>query len=983
MSTEPFRRVLEATGYLVAGRPEPGVCLGADIRLRRGRDFRPDALWRSPSALKVYFKFEEQPPSGELVGRWRREIWNEGFTPLLWVISPDQVDLYNGFGRPLERGDAATHRLQTFKNISSELDKLDAFAGRLAMETGQFWLQAPNVDRKTGVDQQLLSDLGYLERGLVAANPDRVAAQALIGRSIFTQYLIDRKIVDPDLLQSLCGFRSLPPILRDGAAVERLLIWLSDTFNGDMFPPLPFRTTPDLTHLARVADFLEAVDSATGQRTLFPYQFDVIPVELISSIYEQFAHASGPASPKDGADADVYYTRLPVVSLVLDEVMSGLTGVETVLDLTCGSGVFLVEALRRLVHLRSGGEPSRELIRSTLYEQIYGVDISEAAIRVAAFSLYLAALELDPNPQPPQELKFQPLIGRTLVVGDARTVESTPAGAIALTTPAGLKKFDVIVGNPPWSFKGRAGTAKRRQATDSSKPVQPRGEGLDFVQRAEEFAHEKTRFGMILSAMPFFSGSKTGAAASRHVVERLSPVTLVNLSNLSGWLFPKAGMPGVVLLARHRQQRVDQVTVVQVPWSPAGPKTHTFEIAPSDIIKLPLADWERHPVKLKTAAFGRRRDLLLLESLTAAHESLRDSLLAVGAEFRDGLILGKPQNRVRDASDLRGLEILGSKDLRPFSIPELLPVFNYDNAQWPRMRKTYKEPLLLVKEVLSTRGEGRATAAVSDRDLVFTDAYFGAAFPAAERAGAHLLAAVLNSALASWFFIMTAAEFGVWKQRLFVQDVELLPIPRLDQAVRSKAGRQVLKLEQAFMRRAPREDDWAALDEAVFDLYEIDEADRVVVRDGLFRASWEWQPGRKVSVQAANVEILSNYAHVFLSAIDGWLSARKRRRMRAEVFDLPKNDALRVIRFVLEEKPGPSGLEVIRPSGELADLLTRIGQQLNVRLASSVIGQRELRVHGRAEVVIIKPAARRHWMGVVALEDADAVIAESIVRTTV
>ena len=117
-----------------------------------------------------------------------------------------------------------------------------------------------------------------------------------------------------------------------------------------------------------------------------------------------------PAGATETGRLSVYYTRLPVVSLVLDEVMDGLTGKETVLDLTCGSGVFLVEALRRLVHLKSGGDtPSRELIRTTLYQQVYGVDISEAAVRVAAFSLYLAALELDLDPQPPRALRFKPL----------------------------------------------------------------------------------------------------------------------------------------------------------------------------------------------------------------------------------------------------------------------------------------------------------------------------------------------------------------------------------------------------------------------------------------------------------------------------------------------------------------------------------------------------------------------------------------------
>jgi len=313
MTAEPFRRVLEATGYLANGQPEPGFHLGGDTSRRRGREFRPDASWRSSSALTVYFKYEERPPSDAVIGKWRREVWNEGFTPLLWIISHNQVDLYNGFGRPLETGDAAEHRLQTFRNIDSALEELDAFAGRLAMETGQFWLRASRVDRKTSVDQQLLSDLGSLERDLVRANPDRAAAQALIGRAIFTQYLLDRSIVTSDRLQRLCGYGALPPILRDGLATQRLFTWLSDTFNGDMFPSSTAGASPDIVHLERVADFLEAVDPETGQRSLFPYLFDVIPVELISSIYEQFAHTTKSGARYHGGSIDVYYARLPVV----------------------------------------------------------------------------------------------------------------------------------------------------------------------------------------------------------------------------------------------------------------------------------------------------------------------------------------------------------------------------------------------------------------------------------------------------------------------------------------------------------------------------------------------------------------------------------------------------------------------------------------------------------------------------------------------
>lgn len=981
MNASNLEEVLSATGYLPDGQPAPGLRRGAEAEAaRRRRVFTPDALWRSTSSLTVYFKFEQDTPSDDVISQWRREVWNEGFAPLLWVISPQRIDLYNGFGAPVRDGDAQKHLIRRFENIESSLSKLDELAGRLAMETGQFWTQVPTVDRKTSVDQKLLSDLASLERDLVAGNLARSAAQALIGRVIFAQYLIDRQIVSAAHLKRVCGHAALPSALRDRQATTKLFAWLAETFNGDMFPPSSVKTTPAGLHLIRVADFLEAVDPQSEQLSFFPYQFDVIPVELISSIYEQFAHAEPHVEGQrnEALRNGVHYTRLSVVSLVLDEVMDGLTGDESVLDLTCGSGVFLVEALRRLVHLRANGQPlTRDVIRSTLYKQVYGVDISDAAIRVAAFSLYLAALELDPDPQPPHSLKFQPLIGKTLLVGDARSVERQAEGAAALTTPTGLKTFDLIVGNPPWSFKGQAGTRVRRQTRAAGVHAQPRGEGLDFVLRASEFAHEKTRFGVILSATPFFSRSGTGMAAAQHVMRALAPVTLVNLSNLCSWLFATATMPAVVLFARHRpKQRQDQVTVVQIPWTPSGARTHAFEVAPSDVIQLTLGEIEKQPLKLKAAAVGRRRDLMLLQELTMAHESLAERFSALDTKFRDGLTQGSPANQTRDAREMRGLSLLQSNDMQHFHIPGGLQTFNRAKAQWPRSRDTYRAPLLIVKEMVV--GHPRATVAVADHDLVFTDSYFGVSLLSKHRQSAHLLATILSSALASWFFGLTASEFGIYKRKLLMRDVGFLPVPDFKSAVDSDAGQRLLAIEKAMRKHPEQAPVWGALDEAVFDLYELTDSDRVVVRDGHVRAGWQWEDGRASSVVASDSHMeVTEYAKTFLSVMNGWFSARKKRYMRAEVIDLPRGAALRVVRFVIEEGTGDPTVSTVTPQGPLADVLARIGARLKVKIATALSAERELRVHGRDEVVIIKPAARRHWMGVAALEDADAVVAES------
>ena len=103
--------------------------------------------------------------------------------------------------------------------------------------------------------------------------------------------------------------------------------------------------------------------------------------------------------------------------------------------------------------------------------------------------------------------------------------------------------------------------------------------------------------------------------------------------------------------------------------------------------------------------------------------------------------------------------------------------------------------------------------------------------------------------------------------------------------------------------------------------------------------------------------------------------------MHAEVFDFPESAPLRIVRFILEESYAPSEAGIVEPRGSLKDVLDQIDQRLHVRLSTSLSEQRELRVHGRREVVIIKRNARRHWMCVSALEDTDAVIVESLTGT--
>ena len=361
--------------------------------------------------------------------------------------------------------------------------------------------------------------------------------------------------------------------------------------------------------------------------------------------------------------------------------------------------------------------------------------------------------------------------------------------------------------------------------------------------------------------------------------------------------------------------------------------------------------------------------------------TLEEGLGQIDVQLRAGLKLG---NRSRDTSFLHGIPYLTAKNLRPFSVPTDSSPFETVGAEKPRSLDIYRAPLLLVKEFL--RGEaGRLIVAVANQDTVFTDAYYGTTFPTKHRGAADILAAVLSSSLASWFFLLSASAFGLWMRRIKRSDLVQMPVPDLEAAPRSEAGRRLIRLVRKLQQNPPCNADWRTLDDAVFDLYGLDEAERTVARDGLFRASWQWKPGRLESARPALAQPhMLDYARTFLATMDVWFTARRQRHMRAEVFDLPDNAPLRVVRFVLEEGYAPPTAELVEPGGSLRDVLDGIGRRLEVRLATSLSGQRELRVHGRREVVIIniKPSARRHWMGVSALEDADAVIVESFSGAT-
>jgi hypothetical protein len=733
---------------------------------------------------------------------------------------------------------------------------------------------------------------------------------------------------------------------------------------------------------------------------------------LLSSIYEEFAHALDPVRARSQS---THYTPINLVELTLSEVFDDGLFRDTLpldakgLDLACGSGVFLVECLRRLVARRvAAGQPlTRPLVRETLYNQIYGVDANPGAIHIAAISLYLAALDLDPNPGVGNGVRFRPLIaepthgseprntsGHNLFVADAFDPEPPFRHHLAF---AG-KQFALVVGNPPWTRPAgdraeRTGGAPKKG--DSPLHVKycrereiplPSQDPPDqaFVWRAADFLSGNGRIGMLLSARRFFSHHEDSVAAKVALLKHFTPRFLVNLSNLrEEHLFPDVQHPAMLYVAADREaQRGDSFTLVAVERSRTFQSHGTVETGPELVRRLSVSRATAHEDLLKVASWGSARDMEVTAHLEDGM-ALGKVLLGAGMEFHNGFKRGKPKNRTKPVPEcLRGKLCLETVGFRPFSMDaSRLEPLTDERMERPREPEIYRGPLLLFNLAVSG-GELRST--MCDISVVYSQRFCGLPIPPATQAWARCLNAILNSRLATYFLFLTASEWGVERDSLREEDLLRLPMPRPLDDMKGSTER-LLEVETRLASLSRKgcipEAALSELNGAVYDLYGLDSRQRGLVEDMLgCTIDLQLRKERSVALRPARAEELAAYATQFTGVVDEFLSVRDKQELVAELFEVPTESRLRVVKFRSVARPARPPKMRLVTCQDLGRVLEQIAKVLSGQGESTdrVYTRRHLRVYGPGEVYIVKPAQTRFWTRSAGLNDADAVLAEHL-----
>lgn len=451
-------------GYCKDNRPADEVAI-----MEKAEHYKANAVFfeapkdgKVPVAQAFLYRADGPVSDPEFAGLHQR-LWSWGGIPLVYRATPGLVQLFRCAHRPdfEVRGKVIFRPFKTLK-LASDI-ATDPWWDADRLRTGTLW-DDPDACKQLlssnmGAQKTLINEVKRLHQEL---NDKEILPKPLQRRllvlSVLIAYLEKREVFEEGFFaRFLPEAHEFFQVLTSGPALVNLLRHLEVRFNGHVFTldDQDRQTLCEGTQqLTRYAQLVEGRQDAGGQLTLWQrYSFADLPVELISHIYQLFV--------KDAAVA--VYTPHSLVRLMLGEVLSWERldrlekNEEVILDPACGSGIFLVEAYKRLVlHWRSRNDwerPGPEILQNLLKSRIRGIDLEEGAVELTAFSLCLALCDaLEPLEIRASVRLFPPLKEITIFTGCF--FEKREQQVIS-------EKIGIIVGNPPFASALTTGGAQR------------------------------------------------------------------------------------------------------------------------------------------------------------------------------------------------------------------------------------------------------------------------------------------------------------------------------------------------------------------------------------------------------------------------------------------------------------------------------------------------------------------------------------------
>ncbi len=1014
----------------------------------------------------IFAKTEDGSP--EVLKKLYRQVWCMSRPQLLFLASPGQLSVFDLTKPPPalnEQLDGCDRLIETVSSVAEVQSKLADFH-RERIETGAVFGEERFRNSANRADRALIRDLKAVREQLAALPASRGGKRpklrhfhSLIGRAMFVRYLEDREILVPAYFEKVASRRKewmrlleQPPaaavveprmaelrflrVLQDKDFTYALFNQLADDFNGDTFPVEDEADFIQQEHLDKLRGFLQGNTLPQEELFFFAYRFDVIPIELISTIYEEFYNERTGKDHNQGS----HYTPPALVEFVLAHTLTPevLATKPRVLDPACGSGIFLVESFRRMVrHLwaqQDGRRVSRPQLRKILREQIAGMDINEEAVRVAAFSLYLAFLHYQ-EPREINEERRLPYL-KWVTEEERKQREKRKPGAEFFDVLLRANAFEVmtgkqpaevvqrfgpgsaavVVGNPPWGYpkredkEGHEALAETVKWCDAKKgrPIGDKELSQAFIHLSQEILQDGGRAGLLVSSGVFFKRHKNSREFRRVWLKSARLEQVVNFAHVRQIFFsgPQREAQGIspfVSVVFEKMTSSPSADSRFQYWS--AKRTATIEntqcvvLNRGDMHSLSQRDCLADEKLWKIYWWGGHRD----ESLVRVIErfsGLKD-LPKLNARF--GVLPGqgfKEANKANPADWLEKYRELPAEAFRRYGSIDTTKLL----AVPKKVERRGVEDVYYGRRLLVGRGikeGGVITARFETRKFCFRNSIHGIRLKGFESWQEAVITGVFWSSLARYFYFATAGSWGLWHDEIHLENVEEMPIyfPKdaklRDRIVRIVEELQTLDLQleglelagveaQSSLPRLERQ-----LDDAIFDLYELNPADRDLVIEmcsvglDLFYRHQKSdalkevvRPARSVGTLADVAQAddgLAGYLRTFLEAWNEELAPDGEFVWR--ILSPPSRAPLLAVHFTTRYKKDPLSNFASNDTDAWRSLLAKLEKESLISAGSSRIFIDTFFRHvSDREILFIKRNERRFWTRTAAREDAESAL---------
>lgn len=817
---------------------------------RAWKDFGLNGVVCIAGIPTLYLRCFEQPLAPKEAAEYQRRFWNQGVATILVLVDPQNVSLYSGLAIPAEPGETKNYKKSLIETVSLADYSIRIHDFYLQLATGQYYrTHSDKFDSKQSVDTYLLDNLGAIRDAIITGfgGLDKAEAHAFLARILFICYLIDRGIIDLAHYK-YCACSScaklvdvLEPLEANAAkkVLYRLFDDLKEKFNGSMFEQSTEAEKDRILnhHVKLLIKFLRGHPVRSKQLSLgfWAYDFQWIPVETISAIYEDFLSKEDREGKQQ---AGAFYTPRFLAETVLDVAIQGDNNWEAkrYLDPACGSGIFLVALFNRLAtrwlvkHPDCTYEKNAAALLSIMRNQLCGFDISPTACRIACFSLYLAFLD---RFDPPDIVGYIERTGNKL----PRILLTDECGAFEPDFPVIVRedflnptrpfegRFGYIVGNPPWQGRGTKQIAHH------------------FAQKIPDHLEPQGRACILLPSKVLFNQT-----ANQFQLQWLQSVTLEKVVQLADYrfiLFKNAICPSII--ARFTAASPDFESHVIDYETPKVRRIDLREgvipVAPGDRKRIPLRELlhgareKKAPIIWKQHLWGTSRDCAFLRHLIEMPQ-LGDSV-DVLSELRKSKsprskrwVIGqgfKPYKQGKIPSDVAlspfdwrldelfvsPREIKGKLFPQPSECVKLAEHLSKGNFYLDKVYSKPPEDIFTPPLVLVNQGFTQCS--FFDYPVRFQHSLQSIAGPQEDEDFLLFLALYLRSKLACYFLFHTAANWGTERPKVHLHELLHLPFPLPGSADASPEAEEIVHsiAHQAreLKRKIEQEFDSAASDD--------------------------------------------------------------------------------------------------------------------------------------------------------------------------